>query len=484
MPVVRDPLRLKYEDPFPPRRTGSINSSDLSILYLLLVHDHPDFVIHLIDAVDEPQHHFIIHVDLSSNSVHQYLLSKLSGRSNIYLMDEGRERVSWGAFSIVNATLNGMRLAFKMDIAFDFLLLASGQSYPIKSNKFIRESLAKNPNAVYMDIIPEPSNPDDHLWHHFVECDGALHRVARLTYIKGINMFISSQWFAAPRHVIQWMVENPLPKAYAEYAQYIIIADENFFATMFMNSPYCSDEAVRTLIFLLFDRWENEKTDKNGKSLRDERKCLNPDKNNCGRSPSVLTMEFKHLIASSRALFARKFDPTEPDSVALVDFIDQRRGSRRYYNGSDVTRSSETAQEQVDAWDNNKESGGKVTMIRVGFSKEMQIVMAEDMAEAAAQSSTSGNSTSPSASTASSASKTISTNSTNNTQSLLHNEELLKSILASNLSVNGSTGMERWDGKKVTKLQRGLCFQLVEGDFIVADKCDPLNSNQWFKIGA
>jgi hypothetical protein len=64
--------------------------------------------------------------------------------------------------------------------------------------------VATSPNAVYMDIIPDPVRPPSELWHHYVECDDALHRIGRMTVLRGMNMFLGSQWFAIPKHVVQW----------------------------------------------------------------------------------------------------------------------------------------------------------------------------------------------------------------------------------------------------------------------------------------
>eukprot|EP01035_Chromulina_nebulosa_P028023 gene28023-36926_t len=504
-PVTKKHVRLRNNDSsFPPRRNEStLDANTLSILYVLLVHNNPEFTIHIINAIDEPQHSFVIHVDTapSSSATYNHLLSKLSARKNIWVMTEHRERITWGAFSIVNATLNAMRLAWSKNITFDYFLLASGSSYPIKSNRFIRESLAKDPNTVFMDVTPEPSKPDPHLWHHFVECDGFLHRIARMAYIKGINMFIASQWFAAPRHIVQWFIQSSLAREYIDYAKHIIIADENYFATMIMNSPYCTDERKRNLVFLLFDRWENEKATKNNTSannsnnsntsktvisnVRDERKCLNPDFNNCGRSPSILTMEYKHLISSSRALFARKIDPTDHRSLELVNFIDEKRGSISYYNGTVIDRSREkNVTASVESWDNNKDDGGKITMIRVGLSKEMLMVMKEE-AELAV---TKARATANNSSTIEIASGIIEPSSSNiSSATSAHNDSIASLSISSKgaLSDNNIAAALAYSTQPSSMLGavKGMCLKFdEETEQIVSSKCNPLDSNQWFKI--
>lgn len=107
------------------------------------------------------------------------------------------------------------------------------------------------------------------------------------------------------------------------YAKRVVVADETYFATMVRNSPYCDDTVDTNNVFLLFDRWENEKN--SDITRRDTRKCLHPNPDHCGRSPMTLTSEFKRFITMSRQLFARKFDPSDPGSMDLVSFLESIR---------------------------------------------------------------------------------------------------------------------------------------------------------------
>ena len=148
-----------------------------------------------------------------------------------------------------------------------------------------------------------------------------MHYSFNLIY-EGMHMYVGSQWFTLPRHVVQWLLQDPLPKHYQSYAQFVVIADENYFATLISNSPYCNDILRKKNLFLIFDKWENELS---GVGERDPRKCLSPDPDHCGRSPSTLTSKLKNLLDVSRATFARKFDPLDSESLQLLDEIDRWR---------------------------------------------------------------------------------------------------------------------------------------------------------------
>lgn len=133
------------------------------------------------------------------------------------------------------------------------------------------------------------------------------------------------------------------------------MADENYFSTMLMNSPYCKDNIQKNLIFVVFDKWEHERN--YTRNPRKSYKCLHIDPNQCGRSPTTLTMEFKHLISSSRSLFARKFDYNDISSLELLEYIDTMRNGRGpYQNGSS------------ESWDHNKDNNttsSAISMIQV-----------------------------------------------------------------------------------------------------------------------
>ena len=292
----------------------------LGILYVVLVHQDPEFVVDIIEALNEPVHTFVLHVDTKSPQTFQYMSEYLSQKKqftkfqqNIFLMSENRVETNWGGFSIVEATMNAIRFGLKLNRTFDYVLDLSGTTFPIQSNQNIRKFLARDTNAIYNNFGMETLDPLPELLHSYVECDGFVHRIARLTRPRGIAVYGGSQWFAIPKHVAKWLVTNQLPINYIEYAQHIVVADEQYFATMLMNSPYCEDMMNRDLNYLIFTDWNVEKGNVH--------KCLLPDPLRCGRSPTTLTMKMLPAIEMTQALFARKFDPHNSSSMELLELV-------------------------------------------------------------------------------------------------------------------------------------------------------------------
>lgn len=163
-----------------------INVEDLAVLYVVLVHEYPEFVERIIDSLNEPQHTFVLHVDLKSSEAREKLLRSAESRPNMFLVKpEHSQRVNWGGYSAVNATLQAMKYAVDLDRPFHYMQLLSGTSYPIKSNHEIRSELASKPGAIYMDVHDAPSLPHNTMWFHYVECDDRLHRINKLSLLRG-----------------------------------------------------------------------------------------------------------------------------------------------------------------------------------------------------------------------------------------------------------------------------------------------------------
>ena len=309
------------------REVKRIDHEKLAILYVMLVHQDAEFVTEIIKSLNEPMHTFVIHVDTKSPRTFKYLskfycktkrLNNSSPRStnfsnNVYVMEDNRVETNWGSFSIVEATLNTLRYGVSRGRSFHYVIDISGTTHPIKSNDFIRRFLSRDANAIYNGHGSAAVVPMPELLHSYVECDGFVHRIARLTRPRGIAVYVGSQWFAMPRHVAEWLLTDPLPVQYMQYARHVVVADEQYFATMLLNSPYCEDMLNRDVNYLIFTDFLAERGNVH--------KCLHPDPLRCGRSPTTLTISMHPTVEMSHALFARKFDPTNPESMALLEVV-------------------------------------------------------------------------------------------------------------------------------------------------------------------
>ena len=230
-------------------RAPRLRAEDIRLAYLLVVHETPQQITRLIEALEEgTRHNFIIHVDdkPQSQATYNYLLKYASTRAHVHVLETGRQSVSWGGFNVVQATLNG--LAYALDVLegqFDWIITASGYTYPLASNRRIREELARHPSDTeFLEIRPQPNDPMPRAWHQFVECDGKMRRITRLLPPRKIKMYMGSQWMVVTRDFAAYATGRESPRQrrsfasqYAPYGKYTMVADENFFTTARTQRP-------------------------------------------------------------------------------------------------------------------------------------------------------------------------------------------------------------------------------------------------------
>lgn len=295
-------------------------ADDLHLLYGILTHDDANATLRLVRALDDDNDStanvtFVIHVDGKYDDTYHTLVDFARNRSNVHVLGHDRRvRVNWGGFTMVNATLQILQYALvdprHPPLAFDKFVHLASSSYPLASNREIRQRLSEYPlDANLLYLVMRPARPKPWGWHYFVECDDRLHRIHRLAPLQnathGIDLYTSSQWFIASRDFAQYLAQSPpgsFVAQFLEYAQHVVVADETFFGTVLRNTEFCTTHSNRNLLHMQFDKWESELP--HGK--RDERKCMMLDPDHCGRSPTVLTSDYVDILELSNDLFARK----------------------------------------------------------------------------------------------------------------------------------------------------------------------------------
>lgn len=305
---------------------------ELQFVYGIMTHQYADETIRLIEALHEPGHSFVIHVDgkEGSDETHEILTQYAQSNKHyhIHIVDHPhRVRVNWGGFSMVNATLQMLHYTFENHLRFDKWIHLASTNYPIASNAKIRQTIAQYPvDANLLHIVLKPSRPKQASWHYFVECDDAVHRIYRLPPLTnathGAELYTSSQWFTLSREFAHYLA-YPSPQTFVyeflQYAQHVVVADEAFFGTALLHSPFCDKHHNWNFVHLQFDQWENEVP----LEQRDPKKCIMPDPLHCGRSPTTVTMDYVDLLMLSDDLWARKF--SDQVDAQVKDVLDQHR---------------------------------------------------------------------------------------------------------------------------------------------------------------
>jgi hypothetical protein len=305
----------------PPRDEAEYiaNPDDLRLCYGILAHDDAIATTRLMESLYEEGHVFVVHVDgkESSDETYNALVEYAASRDHAHIVgNDRRVRVNWGGFTMVNATLQILQYAFAVDdpkrqpLDFHKFVHLAASSYPLASNLDIRNKLASFPlDANFLNVIMKPTRPGQHVWHYFVECDDALHRIYRLNPLQnataGVETFTSSQWFIISREFAQYIAQaepGSFVHDFLEYTKHVVVADETFFGTVLRNTAFCTKHHNRNFLHLQFDRWESDLSAEH----RDERKCMMADPDHCGRSPTTMTVDYADILELSDDLFARK----------------------------------------------------------------------------------------------------------------------------------------------------------------------------------
>jgi hypothetical protein len=307
------------------------------ICYVILSHRQPRQIVRLVQTLAQSaESAVVVHHD---QSVTRLRRDEFRSSARVQLLGF-RRGIRWGTWDLVEVMLRCLRWAYD-NIAFDWIVLLSGQDYPITSPGEIERFFARTRIDAYSFGVPVHPRPATG-WHtstqglitrryfyrhyeipglrigtagrtsHMVRFgarlltarqpwlaiepfpDGAVRvglRRFRTPFSKGITCFKGSQWFAASRNAVHTL----LGQAHlVGYYRRCLIPDESFVQTVLLNAPalrVCNDD-------LWFTRWQPG-----------------------AYHPAVLTVDDVADALASGKLFARKFD-VGLDALAL-DRIDQ-----------------------------------------------------------------------------------------------------------------------------------------------------------------
>jgi hypothetical protein len=298
----------------------------MRIAYIISAYKLPGQLVRLVRKLNAENTIFFIHVDKKTdNTTYGKMTEPLDRYGNVYFLN--RHVCNWGDFGHVSATLNGIREILVQRIHYDYVILLTGQDYPIKSNTHIQRFLDESSGQSYLRYHSFPVD----LWK---DENGGLDRVAywhfhwlgrHLAFPKkdqfespipsllwsalaamfpfrrklpgNVELFGGSSYWCLSRECVEYVYEwTQHNQAFVEFFRHVHIPDEIFFHTILMNSPLRHRLVNDHLRYVDWSR-------------------PNPP------YPAVLcTQDFERFIHTHN-LFARKFDVTVDTDV--LDMIDQ-----------------------------------------------------------------------------------------------------------------------------------------------------------------
>ncbi len=300
------------------------------IAYLVVAHNQPEHVLRLVRAMCDPRTFFFVHIDAKADIARFH---ELRNEPRLALIAR-RERVYWGGFSQVQATLNLLHAAIDSGQPFARFTLLSGADYPIKSRDEINDLLLGSDREfmrIDRRLRGQPRNAhfanieriylNDKPWFNRREAvrlpalrfaimrafELARRLLPRRNFVGGLTPYHGSQWWSLTagcvQHVLAYLARNP---GYERFHRRVLIPDEIFFHSLVKASPFASKishdfesgTAAGRDYGVHYIDWDAQ-----GVAL-----------------PKVLDESDLPDLLSSRALFARKFAPRQSDR--LIEMLD------------------------------------------------------------------------------------------------------------------------------------------------------------------
>ena len=280
----------------------------IRVAYIISAYRNPGMLIRLARRLHSPQDQIFIHYDLrSSETDFLQLVQAFKGLPNVMLLP--RHPCRWGDFGHVLASLKGIEEIARQGFAFDYAILLTGQDYPIKSNRMIRQRLASFAGRSFMESTAWPiphweggrgirriQNYHLHLpfprWPLKLGWPPSRQHIAipwRRTIPGGLHPHFGSSYWYLQRRCLQYIHEYV--RRHPEYVLFfhkVLIPDECFFQTLLMNSDLADTIERRTLTYV---NWRPP-------------------------WPGILTIQDLPQLQESDCLFARKFE-TSLDAEVL-----------------------------------------------------------------------------------------------------------------------------------------------------------------------
>jgi hypothetical protein len=259
------------------------------IAYVISAYKYPDQLERLVRRLSTPTASFWIHVDRKTRApVFQAMVDQTKDVPNLRFLP--RHVCHWGGFGHVRASLKGISEAIERNVPFDYLVLLTGQDYPLRSATEIEDHLGEAGGLSFMNHWRLPHAPwgkrgglerlED--WHFvtFFRLHIALPLRRRLP--GGLVPYGGGAYWCFSRRLVEYVNDfvaaNP---GYVRFFEHALIPDEHFFQIIVLNSELRDTVVNDNLRYI---DWSEVP------------------------GPTVLRIEHLPQVLESGKLFARKFD--------------------------------------------------------------------------------------------------------------------------------------------------------------------------------
>ena len=231
----------------------------MNMAIIMQCHRNPEQINKIIDFFDDNEIDIYIHIDKKSN-IKKYIKKN----KNVNILNNS-EDVRWGQYSQVKATLNLIRSVNESKKKYKYIHFISGQDYPIKSLKYIKDFFEKS-KVQYIQYYEFPNCELVKEGHDRYEVyypqwmidrpKSIIKKIIRVVYREFVlrskilkrdiskmpKFYGGSSWFSitgdCAEYILKFIDEN---KEINKFFRNSIYSDEMFFQTIILNSKYKKD---------------------------------------------------------------------------------------------------------------------------------------------------------------------------------------------------------------------------------------------------
>jgi len=276
----------------------------ITIVYIVLAHTLPAQLVRLLKRLESPGAWFLVHVSRRvEDRLYEQIRSGAGEIDNCVML--ARHKLYWGDFGHVRATLEGIAEIYRRSLPFDYLVLLTGQDYPIKPRSTIESVLRDSGGKSFLEHsrLPAEGIVDgfDRIrrWHwRRVGRPKGWHLSIPLPrrFPEGFTPYVGSSYWCLERRCVDYVrdfVENE--PAFMKFFRHVDVPDESIFQTILLNSPLADEVVNDNQRFIDWTRMPK---------------------------PAVLGVQDFDNLQASPSLFARKFDSSVDSTV--LDLIDEQ----------------------------------------------------------------------------------------------------------------------------------------------------------------
>jgi hypothetical protein len=269
--------------------------------YIISAYKNLEQVARLVRRLQSERVSFLVHVDKKTDDrTYEALVRSLRDLASVGFLP--RHTCHWGGFGHVRATLKGIDELIRADTPFDYVILLTGQDYPIKSSEYIENFFETQAPSSFMGFAALPSDSwsprgglDRIEYWHLRLYGHHLRLPFERRFPSGLRPYGGGAYWCLSRDCIEYVSDfvTRRPEV-VSFFHHVDIPDEIFFQTILLNSDLRDTIVNDNLRYIDWTR---------------------------GRRPAILEARDFEALRASPKLFARKFDARQDEQV--LDLIDR-----------------------------------------------------------------------------------------------------------------------------------------------------------------